>query len=172
MSIERFLIDANSLITPYKRFYPFDFAPGFWTQMEDHIQSGEIAILDLVKREILQGNDQLKSWMQNLEIGCVIDHRESEIIAGYSAILQYIQGERCYKIDALVEWSRETVADPWLIATAAAHNLTIITFETPNKNLSAQQPSKNAKIPDVADTFNVKTEDLFYLMRSLGFSLN
>ena len=51
MSIERFLIDANSLITPYKRFYPFDFAPGFWTQMEDHIQSGEIAILDLVKRD-------------------------------------------------------------------------------------------------------------------------
>ena len=60
MSEEIFLIDANSLITPHLTFYPFDFAPGFWSQLEQSIQDGRIAILDMVKAEILHGNDNLK----------------------------------------------------------------------------------------------------------------
>lgn len=27
---ETFLVDSNSLITPYKMYYPFDFAGKFW----------------------------------------------------------------------------------------------------------------------------------------------
>ena len=50
MSYKIFLIDSNSLITPYKNYYPFDFAPGFWLQIEQSIKYGEIAILDIVKR--------------------------------------------------------------------------------------------------------------------------
>lgn len=49
MEKELFLIDANSLITPYLTFYPFDLVKTFWNQMEWHIQNGNIAILDLVK---------------------------------------------------------------------------------------------------------------------------
>lgn len=131
MSEEIFLIDANSLITPHLTFYPFDFAPGFWSQLEQSIQDGRIAILDMVKAEILHGNDNLKE---------------------------------------LSEWSRESVADPWLIAAAATYN-TIITFEEANKGLNSRSPSKNAKIPDVANEFGVKTEKLYYMMRELGLKL-
>ncbi len=75
MSEEIFLIDSNSLITPHLTFYPFDFAPGFWNQLEQAITDGKIAILDMVKAEILHGNDALKDWMENLEIKKYIDHR-------------------------------------------------------------------------------------------------
>ncbi len=34
MEKELFLIDANSLITPYLTFYSFDLAKTFWNQME------------------------------------------------------------------------------------------------------------------------------------------
>lgn len=171
MNNEIFLIDANSLITPYLTFYPFDFAPGFWQQLANSIKNGQVAILDVVKAEILRGNDELKSWMNQLEIGKYIDHRAAPILQRYGEVLQHIQKNPVYKVAALTEWSRETVADPWLIATAASYNYTLITFEESNTGLSSRTPSKNAKIPDVAQTFGVKTEKLYYMMRELGLKL-
>lgn len=173
MSQEIFLIDSNSLITPHLAFYPFDLAPGFWSQMESHIKSGSIKFLDMVKAELLQGRDtdNLKSWVEGLEIAA-IDHRAPEILEKYAAVLQYLQSSHLYKPSALAEWSRSTVADPWLIAAAAAYNYTIITFERHSGGLSEQNPNKSAKIPDMADAFGVKTQSLYYLMRSLKFRLS
>lgn len=171
MSKEIFLIDANSLITPHLTFYPFDFAQSFWEQMKKHIANGEIAILDLVKNEILQGKDNLQNWMSQLPIGIYVDRRESNIITNYSAVLTHIQNNNCYKPSALTEWSKDTVADPWLIATAKAKDYTIITFESSIKGLNSHNPSKNAKIPDIAKVFGVKVENLYYMMRKLGFML-
>ena len=171
MSKEIFLIDANSLITPHLTFYPFDFAPGFWNQLERPIKDGRIVVLDMVKAEILHGNDSLKEWMEELDVGEYIDHREPCILQKYGSILQHVQNSPCYKPAALIEWSRESVADPWLIATAAVYKYTLITFEEANKGLNAKNPSKNAKIPDVANEFGVKTEKLFYMVRELGLKL-
>ena len=127
--------------------------------------------MDVVKAEILRGNDELKSWMNQLEIGKYIDHRAAPILQRYGEVLQHIQKNPVYKVATLTEWSRETVADPWLIATAASYNYTIITFEESNTGLSSRTPSTNAKIPDVAQTFGVKTEKLYYMMRELGLKL-
>lgn len=171
MSKEIFLIDANSLITPYLTYYPFDFAESFWGQMEEHIQNGSIAILDLVKDEIRQGEDSLKDWMDALTISNYIDRRDPTILTYYGTVLSHIQTNDCYKSSALTEWAKGTVADPWLISTAKAKGYTIITFEVPNKGLNSRSPSKNAKNPDVASVFGVKTANLFYMMRALGFTL-
>ena len=171
MSNQIFLLDTNSFITPHLNYYPFDFAPGFWEQMEHNINSGRIAILDLVKNEILQGNDRLKEWMADIEIRNLIDRRDNTILALYGSVLQHVQNNPCYKPAALAEWARGTVADPWLIATAAVNGFTLITFEDSNKGLNPRNPSRNAKIPDVAKEFGVKTRNLFYMMRELNFSL-
>lgn len=173
MSREIFLIDANSLITPHLQFYPFDFAPGFWAQIESHIKDGSIKILDMVMAEILRGSetDPLKSWMTNLEIE-PIDRREKKILEKYAEIVRYLQAAPVYKPSALTEWSRETIADPWLIATAAACHYTVITFEAHSGGLNAKNPNKFAKIPDVADVFGVKTQQLYYMMRTLDFKLS
>lgn len=171
MSREIFLIDTNSLITPHLAFYPFDFAPGFWEQMETNIGNGSIAILDMVKSEILQGNDCLKEWMEKLSIKNYVDRRDQRILVQYGAVLQHVQLNPCYKPTALMEWARISVADPWLIAAASVYGYTIITFESYVAGLSVKTPSKTAKIPNVAAAFNVKTQNLYYLMRSLGFRL-
>lgn len=164
----KFLIDANSFITPYLHFYPFDFAESFWSQIEEQVQMGSIVILDMVKSEVLRGNDRLKEWMEHLTIGEYVDHRQTDIIEKYGEVLSYLQNHPCYKSSALTEWARETVADAWLIATAATRGYTIITFETANNGLSANNPSKKAKIPTIAAEFGVRTENLFYMMRNLG----
>ena len=172
MSEAIFLIDSNSLITPHLTYYPFDFAPGFWNQMEQAIKNAKIAILDIVRSEILQGNDSLKEWMNALEIGLYVDHRQPNILEKYSAILQYIQRNPCYTPSALTEWSKGSVADPWLIATASAYNYTLVTFEVPNKGLNSRYPSKNAKIPDIAKVFEVEVANLYHMIRELGFKLH
>ncbi len=173
MSKEIFLIDSNSLITPHLEFYPFDFAPGFWIQMEERIKDGSIRILDMVKNELLQGKetDALKSWMEELAVD-EIDRREGAILEKYAEIVQYLQDSPLYQPTALAEWAKKTVADPWLIATAATYDFTIITFEKPSGGLNEKTPNKFAKIPDVANVFGVKTESLYYLMRTLGFKLS
>ena len=122
MDNEKFLIDANSLITPHLQFYPFDFAKSFWSQIEAQIEIGSIVILDMVKAEVLRGNDNLKDWMEHLTIGEYVDHRQTDIMAKYGEVLRHLQNNPCYKPSALTEWSRDTVADAWLIATGPAEN--------------------------------------------------
>ena len=171
MNSEIFLIDTNSLITPYLRYYPFDFAPGFWNQLEANIEKGSVAVLDIVKSEVLKGNDKLQKWMEEVKIANYIDHRQQEVLEKYSLVLQSIQNNPCYKPSALSEWSRLEVADPWIIAAAAVYGYTIITFEVSVSNLNDRNPCKFAKIPDVAKEFGVCTQDLFYMMRKLNFRL-
>ena len=167
----KFLIDANSFITPHLTYYPFDFAPSFWSQMEERIADGSIVILDMVKDEILHGNDSLCEWMTSLNIGTYIDHRMPDILRNYGDVLQYVQKHPCYKQSALQEWSKASVADAWIIATAIACGYTIVTFEKAVGNLSERNPSKNAKIPNVASEFGVNVVSLYDMMRTLGFHL-
>ena len=60
MNNEIFLIDANSLITPYLTFYPFDFAPGFWEQLANSIRNGQVAIFFVVMMNLSHGWNNLK----------------------------------------------------------------------------------------------------------------
>ena len=168
-----FLIDTNILITPYRQFYPFDFAKSFWNQMKMNIENGNISILDYVKGEILQGdeNDKLRLWMEEIIIQNYIDHREKEIIQQYSEIMRYIQSCGFYSDAALSMWAKETVADPWLISAAKVKNYTLVTQETNTSVLSVKNPTKKIRIPDVSNHFGVKVVSLFDMMRFLNFSL-
>ena len=76
MAQEKFLIDANAFITPHLQYYPFDLAPSFWQQLENPIKDGTIVVLDMVKAEVLQGTDSLRSWMDTLEIGELVDRKD------------------------------------------------------------------------------------------------
>lgn len=138
---EVFLIDSSALMTPYKSYYPFDIAPNFWEQMEERIEAGKIAVLDVVKDEVEKGDDDLSNWIKKLTIAKYIDHRQESILAHYSQVLTYIQTCGFYNTYALTEWANAKVADPWLIATAITTGYTIITFESSAGNLSTRNPS-------------------------------
>ena len=169
MSSERFIIDTDTLITPYRLFYPFDMFPDFWNFIEQKIKSKEIKILDMVYNEITKGGDELSDWLSAIANIELTDRKNGTIITHYSSILNYIHNSPFYKTEALNTWSTATIADPWLIAAALTHSYTIITFEKSNAGLSDKHPSKNAKIPDVCSQFNVRCENLYYMMRGLGF---
>ena len=168
-----FLVDTNALITPYQQYYPFDFAKSFWDQIRSCIESGKIAILDMVKLELQNGdeNDPLKRWIEETEIQLFVDHREPSILEQYANVLQYVQDCGFYNDTALATWSQLTVADPWLIATAKAKGYVLVTFETNIHVLDEKNKTKRVRIPDVANHFGVKIVNLFDMMRELRVHL-
>lgn len=170
-SNERFLIDSNSFIAPFKLYYPFDLLPKFWEQLKRGIVEGKIVMLDMVKEELLKGDDELSVWVKDINKDIILPHKNTSIISNYAAVLNHVQTCGFYKAKALTDWSKESSADPWLIAAAATYGFTIITFETRSGNLDVRNQNSRAKIPDVSDEFGVKCESLFYLMRRLSFKL-
>ncbi len=167
----KFLIDSNAIIEPFNTFYPFDFAGSFWSQLKEKIDNKDVIILDLVRDEIRTADDELTDWIKTISEDLIMNIVNPNIIGEFSKILDYIQHSNLYKDSALDAWSDAKVADAWLIATAKVHNYTIVTFEKPNLGINANNPSRNAKIPDIAMEFNVECCDLYKMMRALKFSL-
>ncbi len=168
---EKFLIDANSFITPYRSYYAFDLIPTYWSRLSGDADAGRLVLLDMVKAEIDKGGDDLAAWL-DLQTGFVIcNHVNAEIIDQYQQIMQYLQTCGLYKKEALASWAPGNIADPWLIAAAKVNDYTIITAEVPSGGLSPKTPNKSAKIPDVARAFDVRTNNLFYMMRQLGIQI-
>lgn len=169
MDKKTFLLDANILITAEHTYYPFDFAVPFWEQLQENVLNKRIVVLKVMAKEILKGNDELTEWMRKFDDSVFLDQRQDALILqGYAKVLQHIESSPYYKESALREWSRDTVADPWLIATAGAKQYTLISLEVSAGSRSAVKPARMAKIPDVCRDLQVECHDLFYMMRCLG----
>jgi len=168
---EKFLIDSNSLITPYKMYYPFDFAMRFWDQLYEKIDNKEVVMLDLVRQELLKGDDDLSKWVATIKNELILDRRDPKILSNYGEVLEYLQSSGLYQEKALSAWSQAQVADPWLIAAACTYGFTVVTLEKPNGGLRGKNKAGSAKIPDVCNEFDVQCKDLFYMMRALAFMM-
>jgi hypothetical protein len=166
---EVFIIDSNVLIEPHKTYYSFDFVPEFWNFIEQGITANKIIILDMVYDEITTGIDALSLWLKNIQGLEPLNHRARGFIEHYADILNFIQTSGFYKTDALRSWSVPSVADPFLIAVAIHNHYTVITGEKPNTGLNRTNPSPKVKIPDICARFDVKWNDLFYMLTQLGF---
>jgi hypothetical protein len=177
---EIFLVDSNSFITPARLYYAPQFFPSFWDFMGENLQNGKMVILDSVYAELTRGEkrkengvdvikyDDLAMWLKAIPNLTPLSHKQKSIVAGYAAIQQYITDCGFYLPNVQNTWRDESVADPWLVATAKVFGYTIISFEKP---LNPQPGSKYKaiKIPDVCSVFQVKYGDLFYMMKKLGF---
>lgn len=168
---EKFLIDSNSFMAPYRQYYAFDLIPTYWDELSKRTESGRLVLLDMVKDEIDKGGDDLADWVGKQTRFEICNHVTPEIISKYQEVLQYVQSCGLYKEQALQAWAPRYIADPWLIAAAAVNNYTIITAEVPSGGLSLKNPNRYAKIPDVAKAFGVRTNNLYYMMRQLGIKI-
>ncbi len=85
--------------------------------------------------------------------------------------MQYIQECGFYNEKGLNDWARNEVADPWLIAAAAAKGYKLITFEQSAEPLNVKNKCGRVKIPDVAKHFNVEVHTLYHMMRQLKMKI-
>lgn len=151
---EIFLLDSNTFITPYRLYYSFDFAPGYWQQLATSLQLDNVVVLDVVFKEVSKMEDGLSTWIKNLNNFKPLSTRTSSILVNYGKVLNYVQSCGLYKNEALRNWSQAYVADPWLIAVAMDLNATIITEETPvGSGLSTKKSIKKCKTPRCSKKF-------------------
>lgn len=171
--MSKYLLDSTVLIEPHQKYYPFDFALSFWRQLENILRRRDAIILKVVNDEIARANDRLANWLRDIkkDVNVMSVSRNQKVHDNYAMVIQYIQQCGFYKENAVWNWGKESIADPWLIATAMSDDYKIVTSEQPTGNLSRKNLQGNPKIPDVAKHFSVQCISLFDFMRAMNFQL-
>lgn len=140
-----YLLDTNIFIRS-KNELPMAIFQGFWQRLADMARSGLIYSSVKVKEEIDRGNDELKQWCD--------DQLPKEFFlpfeahGEYARLMTWADGNAIFTVPAKQEFA--TVADAYLVATAAARGMTVVTFET-----SDPLCRKRVKVPDACIALGV-----------------
>ncbi|MBN2238879.1 MAG: DUF4411 family protein [Dehalococcoidales bacterium] len=155
-------LDSDSLITSKNGPYGFDIAPSFWTFITEKMSEGIILSSSLVYDELEKGDeDDLLTWAKERKQEGRFVEPDAIVQTVFRQIADYIN-TNYPSFQAVIFLSG---ADPWIISHAKAYGGKVVTFE-----ISAPMSNK-PKIPDVADKFNVKTLNIYQMVRELKISL-
>lgn len=158
----KYLIDANTFITPYRGYAPMDVAVTLWDKFKDMSNSGTIVLLDRVQQELFINSDALHQWVgANFNVASIETFQNNQqAVAKYATISRWAASQnRSQK--ALEKFLRPDAADIFLVSYAATDptNYTVVSFEVSNHNGSSE-----FKLPDVCNQFGVKCipfQDMF-----------
>lgn len=139
--------------------------------MLEFIKEKRIVILDKVREECTKRQDGLKDWFNETDRANDISSRTEAHVQGYGEVIQYLYESPYYTDAAVIAWSDEKVADPWLIAVAKANGYTLVTKEKRKGALNQNKPASKPKIPNVGFDLDVEVINLFDMMRELKFKL-
>ena len=153
-----YLLDTNIFIR-CKNEMPMDIFQGFWQRLAELAQNGQIFSSVKVKEEIDKGNDELKLWCADkLPKGFFLPF---DAFDDYSRLMTWANGNAVFTVAAKQEFA--TVADAYLVATAAARGMKVVSFET-----SDPLCKKRVKIPDACMAVGVEYCSLNDLLHELG----
>lgn len=142
-----------------------DVWPTFWTRMVELIRSGQVFSVDKVKDEIERGGDELTDWIRSNAPAGFFLATDAATMAKYSYTQNWAQNNPVgFTPPALVEYAQ--VADAYLVATAAAKSMTLVTNER-----SEPYRRNRVKIPDACAGIGVQCCDLNTVLRDLGISI-
>lgn len=150
-----YLLDTNIYISFYERYYPRKFFPTFWKNFIPIFQK-KVIVPDIVVAENYQSTWFVNEFLNDNYTRDIVKHKD--YANEWAEVLQYISESGYYNELALTSnkaWTHENIADGWIIAIAKKDNLTIVSNESHNINLSIQNPNRNPKIPDVAKALGV-----------------
>jgi hypothetical protein len=160
----KYILDTNVFIQAHRQWYRHSFAPGFWRFLIDQHKSGSLISIDHVRKEIKKG-DVLYDWMNNTAPPSLFASSKQVAVGNkYKEIISYVMSNPTYTGAAKALFAQDT--DSWVIAYAAAFNITLVSHE-----LSSFGKSR-VKIPDVCKHFNIGYRDTFYMLDDLKISLN
>jgi len=127
-----------------------------------HAESATVCSVDVVRTELVGGNDDLAEWVKSTVPGdAFVSTNDADAVAWYRRIASWVLGEPRFTPAAKDELAQ--AADPWLVAYAGAHGMTLVTLETP-----APLSRTNVKIPDVCRRFAVPWLNTFEMLDGLG----
>lgn len=158
----KYLIDANTFITPHRGYAPMDVAVTLWNKFKGMSDTGTILLLDRVQNELYANADALRQWVDaNFNMASLVTFQDNQqAIVNYGIISRWAASQNRSQ-RALEKFLRQDAADIYLAAYAATdpYNYTVVSFEVSNHN----GPSE-FKLPDVCNQFGVKCipfQDMF-----------
>ena len=166
----KYLLDTNIYINFYERYYQFDFFPSFWEKIKAIINS-QVVLPDIVVNEHYQ-DESFKKWLEDNFVGTCCKYKDYADLWG--EVIQHIATHDCYSEKALTNdksWTREKIADGWLVAIAKKDNLVIVTSETKNFNLNKNQPTQSPKVPDIANDLGIRCIDMNTFFQEIGLKI-
>jgi hypothetical protein len=155
----KYLLDSNTYIQAKNFYYGMDICPAYWDWLDQQFQQGTVASIDIIGKELKDGNDELAEWARA---------RPQHFIKNDDADTQSILTEIVQAVVAgdYNPANRDNFlakADPWIIAKAKTIGATVVTHEA----LVALN-TKKVKIPNICQQFNVPCLNTFQFLRELN----
>lgn len=158
-----YLLDTGVFIEAKRRFYGFDFCPGYWEWLMLGANDKTLLSIERVADEIGAQQDELSEWAATLPKNFFL-RPDDTFSAAFQRVSQWALTSD-FRAAAYNEFFE--VADSYLVAQALAGNHTVVTLEKP-----ATTPSKRKiKVPDACAGVGVKCITPYALMRLKGMKL-
>jgi hypothetical protein len=145
--VASYCIDTSALIAAwYERYKPNRF-PKLWLQLDGLIEEGRLRSSSMVLDECSRRSPELHEWLKDRAVMFLVP--DIAVQARVDHIVNTFTG-------LLAQGKEKFAADPFLIATAEVHRLTVVTEET--------GPDSLRKIPGVCRALNVPSMNLMELI--------
>lgn len=159
-----YLFDTNIFVES-KKNTPMDVWPSLWSTLANMINSGIVFSIDLVKDEIERGGDELTDWIKVNAQKSFFLTPDSDVIGKLSETISWAMHSPIgYTQSAINDYVE--VADSSLVATAAAKDMVLVTFEKSNP-----QRRNRIMIPDACNAIGVRCCNLNSALRELGITI-
>ena len=153
-----YVIDANTLIQAKNEYYAFDICPGFWDWLDAASANGTVSSIEPIVDELRRGKDDLASWA-TARRGTFFQPLDGPAHAEMTTVAAWVQ-QHDFREDAKRVFLAG--ADPFLIAYARAHDLTVASHE-----VHVEGQKSKVKIPTVCQALGVPCVRTFAMLRDL-----
>jgi uncharacterized protein DUF4411 len=154
----RYLLDANTYIQAKNQYYGMDICPAYWDWLDLQFEQGLIGSVDMIGRELRDGNDELADWVRERPAH-FISNDDDETQGVFATIVQSIM-DGDYNTGQRDNFLAK--ADPWIIAKAKCLEATVVTHE------SVVSPNaRKVKVPNICHQFDVNCINTFQFLRDL-----
>lgn len=158
-----YLLDTNIFIRS-KNDMPMDLWPTFWSKFKEMSNSGAVFTSMAVKEEIERGEDELKEWIKREPLRDFFIPLDPVIMQKYSEVQAWARSTTRYTEVALNTFA--SVADAYLVATAAARSMVLVTYERSDLNCR-----RRVLLPDVCNALDISYCDLNAMLRELKITI-
>ncbi|RLI48384.1 MAG: DUF4411 domain-containing protein [Candidatus Thorarchaeota archaeon] len=139
MILLKYSFDTSAFIQPFRDYYPPDVFPTLWDLIGSLIERGDIIATKEVQFELQQKDDKLVTYVRRFP-GLFVELSD-EVQREAHAIINHYPGW----VDP---YKHKNMADPFVIALARVHDLTVVSYEEEKKG--------RVKIPRVCKDFGVR----------------
>lgn len=153
----KYSIDTSAIIESWTRDFPPDVFPLVWERLDELIESKILLASEEVLYELEKKHDITYNWaLKRRNMFITTDEKIQK------AVRRILRNHK-----KLIDTRRNrSGADPFVIALALVHGLTVVTAE--NLSTSLERP----KIPDVCNALDIRWINMLKLFREQGWSFS